>query len=33
MIKREIIEDFVDYFSNFILLVADATFVWVIFKF
>jgi hypothetical protein len=37
MIKREIIEDFVDYFSTFILLVAvttiDATFVWVTFKF
>ena len=33
MIKREIIEGFIDYFSNFILLVIDATFVWVVFKF
>ena len=33
MIKREIIEDFIDYFSTFIVLVIDATFVWVTFKF
>ena len=33
MIKREIIENFVDYFSFVILLVIDATCVWVTFKF
>ena len=33
MIKREIIEDFIDYFSTFIVLVIDATFVWVTFNF
>lgn len=33
MIKREIIENFVDYFSFVILLVIDATFVWATFKF